>query len=358
MNFGNPFSGFAFGDLFDSILPDFVLGFTFFTAICYAVLGKRFEHQRAAVAASAALGFALAIGLVWWEQAAGLSIRDLGPLAVGFAVVILGTVMYQAVRQTGGNWAGAGIALGASLLIAWVLGMHWPVPEAIVQTVMLIALVMGILAFFSHQKGVARVLARPLAEKAAVRHDMSDLYEDRHVSRALEDQFRQVRKQVDHGLRRPGQVEDIVHQIQRMLPAEGYLTERLARLREKMHTMREGHVERIEQLQAQMQSLPPEARKRAEQELVASYKELDLDRRLERLDAAVAFNEQQIRDLTRKAQEYATTYDHARLSQVLEQARALQKHNSKLFKTIDRTEGRLLAAARKVAQNAREVNRV
>lgn len=357
MTFSNPFSRFAFGNLFDSILPDFVLAFTFFTAICYAVLGKRFEHQRSAVAASAALGFALAMGLVWWEQGSGLSIRNLGHVAVGFAVVILGSVMYQAVRQTGGNWAGAGIALGVSLMIAWVLGMQWPVPEAIVQTVMLIALILGILAFFSHQKGQGWVSARPVAEKASVRHDMSDLYEDRRTSKALEDRFRQVRKQADQGLKRPEQVQEIARQIQRMLPAEGYLTERLARLREKMHAMREGHGARIEQLQAEMESLPPEARKRAESELVASYKELTLDKRLERLDAAVAFNERQIRDLTRQAQEYAAAHDHKHLSQVLERARALQKHNSHLFKIIDRTEGHLEAAARKVAKNAKEVNR-
>jgi len=107
MSLENPFNRLVLGDLMKSLLPDFVLGFAFFTALVYAVLGKRFERQRSAVAASAAMGMALSVGLVWWEQEAGLSIRDLGPVAVGFAVIILAGVMYQAIRQTGGSWAGS-----------------------------------------------------------------------------------------------------------------------------------------------------------------------------------------------------------------------------------------------------------
>ena len=54
-------------ELFESALPDFVLAFAFFTSLVYAVLGKRFEHQRSAAMMSAAIGFTLSIGLVWWE---------------------------------------------------------------------------------------------------------------------------------------------------------------------------------------------------------------------------------------------------------------------------------------------------
>ena len=32
-------------ELLESYLPDFVLAFTFFTSVVYAVLGKRFEQQ-------------------------------------------------------------------------------------------------------------------------------------------------------------------------------------------------------------------------------------------------------------------------------------------------------------------------
>jgi hypothetical protein len=115
MNLENPFRDLVFGDLMKSLLPDLVLGFTFFTALAYAVLSKRFQHQRAAVAMSAALGLALSVGLVWWEQKTGLSIRNLGPLAIGFAIIILAAVMYQAIHHVGGTWAGSLITLQGML---------------------------------------------------------------------------------------------------------------------------------------------------------------------------------------------------------------------------------------------------
>jgi len=74
-------------ELFETLLPDFVLAFTFFTSVCYAVLGKRFGRQRPAIAMSATIGFALAVGLVWWEEANDFSIRDLGP--VGKVICLL-----------------------------------------------------------------------------------------------------------------------------------------------------------------------------------------------------------------------------------------------------------------------------
>ena len=55
-------------ELLDTLLPDFVLAFTFFTALSYTTLGRFFGRQRPAIAMSAALGLALAIGLVWWER--------------------------------------------------------------------------------------------------------------------------------------------------------------------------------------------------------------------------------------------------------------------------------------------------
>jgi hypothetical protein len=102
---------------------------------------------------SAALGFALSIGFVVWEEYKGVTIRDLGPIAVGFAVIMLALIMYQAIKQMGGSWAGAGIALGASLIVAWVFGADWPVEAEIIQTIIAVTLTVGTLAFFLHRKG-------------------------------------------------------------------------------------------------------------------------------------------------------------------------------------------------------------
>ena len=112
----------------------------------YAVLSKRFGQQRPAVAMSAALGMALAVGLVWWESVNGYSIRNLGPIAVGFAIIILAGVLYQAIRGAGGNWAGAGIALGVSLLIGWAVGLRSPVDQGAIQSLITVLLTAGIIA--------------------------------------------------------------------------------------------------------------------------------------------------------------------------------------------------------------------
>lgn len=245
MNFPNPFRYFAFGDLFNTILPDFVLAFAFFTAIIYVVLGRRFGQQRPAVAMSAALGMALSVGLVWWEYTNGLSIRNLGPIAVGFAILILGGVIYQSIKGIGGSWAGAGIALGASLIIGWTLGFDWPEAREIVQSVITVALIVGILAFLLHRRGITGHASRALSswsEPAALRHDMSDLHQDRRAARGLGRSLRHLKREARdlrrHPEERPEEAADILVQLRRILPAEGWLTERMARLREKAHLVR------------------------------------------------------------------------------------------------------------------------
>jgi hypothetical protein len=360
MSLENPFNRLVLGDLMKSLLPDFVLGFAFFTALVYAVLGKRFERQRSAVAASAAMGMALSVGLVWWEQEAGLSIRDLGPVAVGFAVIILAGVMYQAIHQTGGSWAGAGIAFGASLLVASVLGTRWPVREEIVRTIMAVAVIGGVVAFLAHRShqgggrsGQVRLpIIKAVQEVPIIRRSVQESRQGRAVSEVISRNLKQARRKVDHLHEHPEGAGDALLQIRRMLPAEGWLTERLARLRETAHGFREGHIARIRELEQVFGKLSPEGKRKATEQMAASYKELHLDVRLERLDQAVAANEKTIRELTQRAQAYAASHDYRRLHDALKAAQRLQEHNSKLFKAIDRTERNLGDLAAQIAQKA------
>ena len=336
-------------------LPDFVLAFTFFTALIYAVLGKRFKRQRPAIAMSAALGLALSAGLVWWERSNGLSIRDLGPIAVGFAVIILAFVMYQSIRQVGGSWAGAGIALGASIIIAEVLGMHIPISGQIIQTLVAVALIVGVIAFLHHHHGHSP-LPRVRAKLPESKPDMSRLFRERHLSHAIERRLNGIKKQSETLRDRPDRAGSIAQQIRKMLPAEGYLTERMARLRAKAHQIRNGHIARLEETRHVFARLPTPAKKKAAAELAAGYNQIiGIDTRLERLDKAVAENERRIRELTQKAQERATQYDHKGLVDCLKHAEKLQKHNSRLFKIIARTEAKLTSLAKQVAARAKQV---
>ena len=73
---------------------------------------------------------------------------------------------------------------------------------------------------------------------------------------------------------------------------------------------------------------------------------------MERLDRTAAAIEKRIRGLTKEAERAAAAYDSRKLHDSLKAAEKLQHQNSSLFKTIERTEKRLVAAARKAARNA------
>jgi len=275
--FQNP----AIEELFETLLPDFILAFAFFTSITYAVLGKRFEQQRPAITMSAAIGFALSVGLVWWERANDFSIKDLGPIAVGFAILVLAFVMYQAIRRVGGSWAGAGITIGACILITSLLGINVPVNPEVIQTITIVALIVGILAFLYHTRGHAIKFPHISTGLPDVRHDMSDLYRNRHLSNQLTKRMRELRKEANILNDHPEDAADILLQLKRMLPVEGYLTERMAELRAKAHRVRNGHIARLEETRGVFAKLPTSAKKKASIELAARYNQIiGIDTRL------------------------------------------------------------------------------
>ncbi len=353
-----PFQDRDIYSLFESVLPDFVLAFAFFTSISYAVLGKQFGRQRPAVIMSASIGFALALGLVWWERSTGFSVKDLGPIAIGFAVIVLAFVMYQSIRQIGGSWSGAAIALGASILVAKLLGLNVPIDPEIMHTVVTVALIVGILMFLSRTQGRTVHSPRQTADLSNIRHDMSDLYRGRQLSNKLTGRMRNVRKQANTLNERPQDAGNIVLQLKKMLPAEGYLTEKMAQLRAKAHKIRNGHIARLEESRRMFASFSPSAKKAASAELATQYNQLvGIDLRLERLDKAVAENERRIVELNRQAQEYTAKYDHRKLLDCLKAGEKLQRHNSRLLKLIQRIENQLSAIVKKVAQGTKEVSR-
>ncbi len=295
-------------ELLESYLPDFVLAFAFFTSIVYAVLGKRFEKQRPAIAMSATIGLALSFGLVWWEQANSFSIKNLGPIAVGFAILLLSLVMYQCIRHIGGSWAGAGITIGASIIIAQLLGMHVPMDAQIIQTVIIVALIFGLLAFMSHRHHLDPRVRFKEPDLPDIKRTMADLYRERHLSKKLDHGLRTLNKKAKTLHEHPEETADIATQIKRMLPAQGYLTERMAHLGEKAHKIRNGHIARLEETRTAFAKLPVSAKKKASAELAAAYNQMvGIDTRLERLDKAVAENEKRIRELTEKAREYTAS---------------------------------------------------
>jgi uncharacterized small protein (DUF1192 family) len=357
MRLTNPFEDLGIGRFFETLLPDFVLAFAFFTSVCYAVLGKRFGQQRPAIAMSAAIGFALSVGLVWWEQANGFSIRNLGPVAAGFAIIILAYIMYHAIGKIGGSWAGAGIALSASILVARVLGLKLPLDNEVVLTVMMVALFVGILSFMSHHhyNYPKRRYSRPFVRD--IRHDMSDLYRDKRLSNRLSKKMKDIRRKAETLEEHPEESKEILQQLRTILPAEGWLTQRMAQLRAKAHRIRNGHIARLKETRHLVAELPASAKKKISADLAGRYKHIiGIDTRLQRLDRAVAEIERRIYQLTREAEKYTAQSNPKKLHDSIKAAEKLQRHNSRLFKIIVRTEDKLTRAAMAVVDKTKEVN--
>lgn len=346
----SPFERILFDGLLDGPLPDFVLAFTFFAALCYAVLGRWFGRERPAAAMSIALGLALAVGLVWWERSAGLSIRNLGPVAVGLALIVLAGVIYAATQRVGGNWAGVGIAFGACLLIGLLLGVRGPGGAPILALLGLIALSFGGVATAAHRRTAQLRPLPPAAEAASVTRTFREIDTDRRVADGLARNLVQLRNEAAFAATRPDAATDLRQRLRRVLPAEGWLTSRLAQLRAKAFALRAGHVQRIRQLRGVLRDLPPPVREKAAQELAARYAELECDVRLERLDRAVAEVERRVRALTMAAEKSIADGKFDQAPVLLHDAARLQLHNAHLLRLIERTEARMIMAARQILQ--------
>ena len=169
--------------------------------------------------------------------------------------------------------------------------------------------------------------------------------------------MKNVSKQAKSLNEHPQESGNVLLQLKKMLPAEGYLTERMAQLRAKAHQIRNGHIARLEETKSVFSKLPVSEKKKASAVLAAKYNQLvGIDTRLERLDRSVAENEKRIKDLTQQAQQYTANYDYQKLCDSLKMATKLQHHNTKLFKTIKHTEDKLAAIAKNVAQEVKKVN--
>lgn len=384
-----PWDMLALGALFETLLPDLLLGFVFFTALSFAVLGRRFDRKRPAVALSTAIGAALSIALVWWEYDHRLSIRNLGPLSIGLVLLVLGIVMYQATARIGGIWAGGCLAIGMSLMVGTLFGLGWPVQQQIVHTVILVTLTSGAIAFLLHHhhappdsKPVTRSAwipptshvpeggvwkaPNPSAPKTPWAPEVGvpgagagagvpggagnvyDIDDDHRIAMCIADALDQAQVRSRRLNTCPAEAEAIKSRLVRVIPLQGKLTERLAILRETARHAREGQLARINTLQARMKALSPAQRNAAADEIANRYHQLQFDIRLQRLDGAVAEAERRTRDLTERAERALAAGDYAAVSQLLAAASKLQHQCAKLIETIERTEHKLLAEARRL----------
>ena len=329
------------GEFLDSLLADFLIAFAFFTALAYAVLARRFGEQRPAIVMAAALGFALALGLVWWEVQTGWSLRNLGPIAAGFLIMVLAGVLYQAFRQVGGSWGGAAIALGLSLLIGLSLAVDWPFDLRLLRSVAVGGIIVGVVLLLMQRHGHRW----PVAGYAGDRVDLSDFADLRRRGAAVSDTLGRARRFARLLDGKPDTALQMRQYLDQALPAEGWLTDRLASLRGRAELLRAGKLSELRELKSKVSKLSGRRRQQLTKQLKLRYQELALDVRIERLDQTVAETERRVRDVTQQARQALDAGDNVKVVQLIDTARHLQKHVDKLIRVIERTDQRVIRAA-------------
>jgi uncharacterized small protein (DUF1192 family) len=131
----------------------------------------------------------------------------------------------------------------------------------------------------------------------------------------------------------------------------------MAQLRAKAHMVRNGHIARLKETRHLVAELPASAKKKISADLADRYKHIiGIDTRLQRLDRAVAEIERRIYQLTREAQKYTAQSNPKKLHDAIKAAEKLQRHNTRLFKIIVRTEDKLTRAAMAVVDKTKEVD--
>jgi len=360
-------------------LIDFLISLVFFTAVVYAVLGRRLGHRRAAAAASAALGFALSLGLVAWQVQNGRRIADLGPIAVGFAVIVLALVVYHTMRQIGGRWAGVLTAVGAAALIGQVLslpglanllnGVVLPLAGIGLMTAGLIRLmhdrhtqssthpIQGA-PWTGRQPSPAR---NPTIQQAL--DDQRELEDTKQQVHAIDDIHR-ITGRIEQALRQSDRlVKDLPAQpelarlirqrLDTLLPASQEITRRLAQLRAHTEMARRGHLAKIRRLAPQIPKLDPASARAASQQLRDLYTEVGLGQRLARLDQAAALAEQQITQTIATVRQSLDAARYHEAASALHKAEHLGRQVRKLIDRIDKEHKRVLGLAIDAAKQAR-----
>lgn len=347
--------------LLESLLLDLVLAFTFFTSVCYAVLSKRFNHQRSAAGMSAAIGAAMSFGLIWWEDKNDLSIRNLGPVAVVFAMIVITIVIYKAIKQSTGSFSGGGLAIGLFILFIITAGFDLPVEPDVIVSIMILTLLTGLIAMALHHRPAGRnypFLNSVRPQIADIKDDQTRMYRNRSISDKISKQLRNLRKDSDLIKDRPEHINDTVVQIKRLLPEEGWLTRRMSDLRTRAHHMKNGHIAKMQETRNITKDLPTQLKKQISTEIIDRYNKIvDFDKRIERLDAITTANEKKIKQLTIQAEKYALEYNFKGLTDIIEKAQKLQDHNSRIFKIIEKTENKLSNLAQKVIDETKQVNK-
>ena len=98
-----------------------------------------------------------------------------------------------------------------------MLGFKIPIDTEIVQTVTVVALIIGLMALFAKHQPIGIHYRSNDPVLPDIKHTMADLYRQRHLSKKLDRGLRTVRKEADTLQEHPEEATDISLQIKRLL---------------------------------------------------------------------------------------------------------------------------------------------
>lgn len=330
--------------LLQSWLMELALGFTFFTALSYAVFIRRFDHPRSVAVMAAALGMALGGGLAAWSHYHGWSIADLGPAAAAVTLLAIVVVVYESFRRLAGHAMAAGTALLVAALIAGMFARSADPLLRSAASLLLLTAMLGGLAWLVLRLGESRVPMR--ITPTQVQDDLSELRQLRAQTSRLTEQIDELKSDSLWLEREPQLAGQVRKRLEQMLPEQGQLTERLSYLREMMTRARRGEAAKVKLLQKELHRLPENQRAAAVERLRAASREASLTRRLERLDRAVAEAEKRLIELTRGVKAALDQRRFADVNRLMDAAQRLQHQMERLIIRIEKTERTLLHAVR------------
>ena len=340
-------------NVFQSRIFEFLIIFTFFISLLFSIFKRRFGDHRLTAALAASISFALSIGLTSWISNKGYNMTDLGPFAIIIIVAFADVIIYSLIKRSGHEFIA--ILTVVLMTIPLIGRIYWLTDYQMIfdmtLTLWLIILIWLLIKNSTPNRSVYYAKKDNYTDIDQADNQIKRMYTDRRLSGYISGQLRKLRKTTELLGDKNSQSTDLILQLQRILPEQGFLSGRMTGLRKKAHLMRNGHIAKIKEIKTLCRQLGPLQKQKVSRQMIEYYQnQTDLDRRLERLEGIITNIEKQSRDLIIRAQICVKNNDFKQYDHFIKKAAKMQDRVTHIIKVIIRTEKNLSDTAHKIVQ--------
>lgn len=343
---------------YSSTLFEFLILFTFFLSLMFSIFQKRFENRRSLAGISISTSLALSIGLLTWLNRQGYSMQNLGLIAIMIIIAFIGTIIYKLIKNSGHS----GIAILTIILLVMpvISRSYLQIDYQMIFDLILFGWLIVIIWLLTKNVasyGTVHLPSNPNTGKIDYDTEETDdqikrLYRYRGLSKKITENLRKLKKPSELLGDKNKQSTDLLIQLHRILPEQGFMTERMAELRKTAYQVRNGHIARMNETKKLCHQIPAWQARKISRLMIEHYrKQTNLEKRLERLESLVTATEKQNRQLIAYAKKCVRTQNYKEFDQVIHKAKKLQSHVTHIINAIIRTEKKLSAIAHKIAKD-------